>query len=441
MFGYYLELALKGLARNKILTTLMVLSIAMGIGTSMTTLTIMHALAGDPLPSRSAYLYYPQLDPFPTVAADHTEPPDVMDYRSAVDLWEAGRADRQALIASSPIKVRAPDTKVPAAMLSMLSTTSDFFPMFKVSFKFGGAWTPEEDRSRARVVVISSSLNELLFGGANSVGRIIRARDADLRIVGVLEPWRPVPLFYEVMGGGFLRGNTADFYGRPEDILAPFSTGLDINAPAFSPFMCWQPHDEAVSMMKSSCVWVGLWVELGDSAKVRSYREFLDGYAKQQVALGRFVAGKSTRLRSLMEWLDYNGVVPSDVRLQTWVAFSFLGMCLLNAAGLLLASFLRRGYEIGTRRALGATTGDVFFQHMVEAGLLGVLGGIAGMMLTLLGLYLMRLQPTPYADLIRLDLGMSLTIIALSMVSALLAGVLPAIRACRVAPSLQLKAL
>src|SRR5699024_8030635 len=95
MFGYYLVLALRSLKRNKALTALMILAIAAGIGASMTTLTVMHVLSGDPLPGRSATIFYPQVNPNPDPAVDHG-PYDVLDYRSAFDLWSAHRADRQA---------------------------------------------------------------------------------------------------------------------------------------------------------------------------------------------------------------------------------------------------------------------------------------------------------------------------------------------------------
>ena len=76
----------------------------------------------------------------------------------------------------------------------------------------------------------------------------------------------------------------------------------------------------------------------------------------------------NTDMPSLMQWLDINQVVPSDVRLQTWLAFAFLAICLFNTIGLLLAKFLRRAGEIGVRRALGASRAAVFAQCLVEAG-------------------------------------------------------------------------
>jgi putative ABC transport system permease protein len=439
MFGYYVELALRHTRQNKMLTALMVLAIAVGIGASMTTLTVMHLLSGDPLPGRSDHLYYPQVDVDP--ASKGREPYDVLDYQTATDLWSAHRADRQALLVSSDIKLKAPDSKLPPLMLRMLSTTSEFFPMFDVPFRYGRGWNADDDASRSRVAVISSDLNNKLFGGENSVGRVLRVRDRDVRIIGVLAPWRPSPLFYDVKGGRFSNGDTADFYGKPEGVFMPFNTALEINDGNFQPFTCWALPATPGHLQNTPCVWVALWVQLNDATKVADYRRYIADYAKEQKSLGRITQTDNTRLRSLMEWLDFNGVVPSDVKLQTSLAFAFLVICLCNVVGLLLAKFLRRGGEIGLRRALGATRGTVFTQYLVEAGVIGVIGGIGGLGLTLLGLSLVRRQPVPYADFVHLDLSMFLATFALSVGVSVLAGVLPAMRASLVEPALQLKVL
>ena len=438
MFAYYLDLALRSLRRNKVLTALMVLAIAVGIGASMTTLTVMHLLSGDPVPTRSGTLFYPQVDPDPNPGMK--QPYDMMDYRSALDLWSAHRADRQAMVTSSQLRLTAPQVNLPPLMAQMLSTTSDFFPMFDVPFRYGSGWTARDDENRARVAVISSDLNDKLFNGANSVGRTLRLKDTDVRIIGVLAPWRPSPQFYDVAGGRFSNGDTASFYSKPEDVFVPFQSSLEINAGGFQPFTCWSMPDPA-HMLNSPCVWVALWVQLNDAAKVSGYRRFVADYAAQQKALGRFVHADDTQLRSLMGWLDFNQVVPSDVRLQTWLAFAFLLICLFNTVGLLLAKFLRRAGEIGVRRALGASRAAVFAQCLVEAGLIGLLGGAGGLLLTLLGLWLVRSQPVEYADLVHLDTAMFLATFALAVAASLLAGVLPALRASRMAPSLQLKTL
>ena len=442
MFGYYLDLALRSLKRNKVLTALMVLAIAVGIGASMTTLTVMHILSGDPLPGRSSHLYYPQVDPTPNNSyyGHHKYPLPMMDDRSAVELWSAHRADRQALVVDSAVKVHSPDSILPPLMLGMTSTTADFFPMFGVPFEYGGAWTSADDAGHARVAVISSDLNAKLFGGKNSVGKTLRLKDSSVRIVGVLKPWRPTPRFYSVAGGVGANGQGADPYAKPEDVFTPYFAGLKINDGNFQQYTCWDNPPVPGHLENSPCVWVSLWVELDSAAKVAAYRDFIANYAQQQRALGRFQQ-TDTRMLDLMGWLDAEHVIPSDTQLQMWLAFAFLAICLFNTVGLLLAKFLRRAGEIGVRRALGASHRAVFAQCLTEAGLIGFIGGVGGWLLTLVGLWLVRRQQTPYSDLVHMDMAMFVTTFVLAIAVSLLAGMLPALRASRIAPALQLKTL
>ena len=136
-----------------------------------------------------------------------------------------------------------------------------------------------------------------------------------------------------------------------------------------------------------------------------------------------------------------NGVVPADVRLKAWIAFGFLLVCLMNTTGLLLAKFLQRGAEISVRRALGASRRQVFFQCLVEAAMVGVAGGILGLVLAWAGLWGVRQTPADYADLAHLDVSMFATTFVLSIAASFVAGLLPAWRACRIAPAIQLKTL
>ncbi|WP_337244593.1 ABC transporter permease [Luteimonas sp. gir] len=440
MFAYYARLALRSFGRNQVLTALMVLSIAVGIGAAMTTVTVMHLLSGDPLPGRSGTLFYPQVDPRPGERM-RPNPPDMLDHTTAMDLWRAGRADRQALVVESEIRLQAPDTGRPKLMTQMLSTHADFFPMFDVPFAYGAGWSAADDTGHARVAVISADLNRTLFGGHDSVGRTLRIRDTDVRIVGVLAPWRPSPLYYRLAGGNFAQGDTASFYAAPQDVFLPFSTGLEINDGHFQQFTCWQLPEVPGHLQGSDCVWLQLWVQLDTPDKVAGYRDFVTAYARQQQAQGRIQHADNARVVGLMDWLDYNHVVPRDVRLQTWLALAFLAICLFNTVGLLLAKFLRRGGEIGVRRALGASRREIFVQCLVEAGMVGLAGGVLGWGLTLLGLWAIRRQPVEYADLARLDLSMFAATFALALVASLLAGLFPALRASRIAPAMQLKSL
>jgi putative ABC transport system permease protein len=388
MFTYYLDLALRGLRRHKALTALMVLAIALGIGASMTTLTVLHVLSGDPLPGRSAHLYYPQVDPQDLDGYDPQEdPPAQVTWIDGMNLLHAGRADRQALMTGGAVPVQPTQANLDPFFTSARYTTADFFAMFDVPFLYGHGWNATDDDARARVVVINRDLNDKLFEGKDSTGSSIRVNDADLRIVGVLDEWRPNPHFYDLNMGRF---------EDTERLFVPLSTSRDLRFGRNGSMDCWgNGSGDPDKLESASCVWLQFWVELDTPAKAAAYREFLVNYSQDQKSQGRFQRPPNVRLPDVMEWLEYNKVVPSDVRLQTWLAFGFLAVCLINTVGLLLA--------------LG-------------------------------GLWLVRRQPADYAGLAHLDAPMLLTTFALAIGASLLAGLLPAWRACQVPPALQLKA-
>ncbi|MDE2496383.1 MAG: ABC transporter permease [Xanthomonadaceae bacterium] len=432
MFGYYLDLALRSLKRNPVLTGLMVLAIALGIGATMTTLTVLHVLSGDPLPGRSADIYYPQIDPRDMNGYQPGgEPADQVTWIDGMNLLRAHRADRQALMTGGSVPIQPTQANLDAFYADARYTTADFFPMFEVPFEYGTAWTAADDEHRARVAVISRKLNDKLFGGQDSVGRTININDADLRIIGVLDAWRPDPHFYDLYQGT---------YGEQEDVFVPLSTSRDLKLAHNGSTDCWGNGAPSQDKLEQApCTWLQFWVQLDTPAQATAYKAFLVHYSQEQKTLGRFQRPPNVRLRDVMQWLDFRKAVPDDVRLQTWLAFGFLLVCLVNTVGLMLAKFLRRSGEIGVRRALGAARHAVFEQLLVEAGLVGVAGGVGGLLLAQLGLWLVRRQPADYAKLAYLDPVMLLVTFALAIGATLVAGLLPAWRACRVTPALQLK--
>jgi len=433
MFGYYIDLAMRSLRRNKALTTLMVLAIALGIGASMTTLTVLHVLSGDPLPGRSGTLYYPQIDPRDNSGLmPGKEPPLQLTEIDGFNLLRAKRADRQALMTGGSVPIQPDSAAIDPFYVEARYTTADFFAMFGAPFRYGGGWDAADDEAKARDVVINSGLNERLFGGANSVGHTLHMAGSLFRIVGVLDHWAPSPHFYDLYTGS---------YGYTEQVFLPLQTALDMHLAHNGSNDCWGNGTGGVGSIypSSSCVWMQFWVQLDTPAKAADYKQFLIHYSEQQKALGRFVRAPNVRLRNLMQWLAYWQVVPDDVRLQAGLAFGFLLVCLVNTVGLMLAKFLRRAGELSVRRALGASRRALFAQLLVESGVVGLVGGVGGLLLALLGLWVVRHRPSDYAALARLDPAMLLTTFLLALVASLLAGLLPAWRACQVAPALQLK--
>lgn len=433
MFAYYLDLALRSLRRNKALTALMVLAIALGIGASMTTLTVLHVLSGDPLPGRSAQLYYPQIDPQDIKGMSPSkEPPDQVTLIDGMNLLHAKRADHQALMAGGTVPVQPGQSMLDPFYVDARYTTADFFPMFGTPFLYGHGWDAADDEAKAREVVITRELNQKLFAGGNSVGRSLRLAGASFQIVGVLDSWQPNPHFYDLNTGS---------YAYVEQVFIPLQTMLDLGLDRNGSNDCWGNGGGGAGKILPSndCVWLQFWVQLDTPAKAAAYQQFLVHYSQDQKALGRFQREPNVRLRNVMQWLDYNMVVPDDVRLQAALAFGFLLVCLVNTVGLMLAKFMRRAAELGVRRALGASRRALFTQLLIESGVIGLVGGIGGLLLALLGLWLVRQRPSDYAALAHLDISMLFTTFALAVCATLLAGLLPAWRACQIAPALQLK--
>jgi putative ABC transport system permease protein len=433
MLAYYLELGLRSLKRNPILTLLMVFGIGLGIAASMTTLTVMYLMGSDPIPWKSSKLHYVQLDNWSPDQSyyDDGRPPDQVTYRDATALMEAGKADKQAAMfkMSLPVQPENPNVK-PFQSLGRVTYT-DFFAMFEPPFAYGGAWNHDQDASHARVIVLGKDLNEKLFGGQNSVGKTVRLDGNDYSVVGVIGNWKLRSRYYDLTNGAF---------DDPDEFFIPYTTAIDLKHRGTGNNSCWKsPGDGWDAYLQSDCVWQQMWVELDSPARLAEYKSFLDNYVNEQKKLGRFQRPLNNRLLNVTEWMSDQKVVSRDVEVQTGLGFAFLAVCLVNTIGLLLAKFTRKAGEIGLRRALGASRRDVFTQYMIESGVVGLSGGALGLALTGLGLVAVRALYAEYKSVATLDWTMVATTIVLAVVAALLAGLYPTWRACQVAPAAQLK--
>ena len=430
MLGYYLDLALRSLRRNVALTILMIVAIAFGVGSSMTTLTVLHVLSADPIPGKSDQLFYVQLDHRKAAGHLPTDPlPDQVTRRDAENLVRAAKADHQAMMTGGSVAVEPERADLEPFYVEARYTSADFFTMFRVPFVTGTGWTAADDGANARAVVVARALAEKLFGTTAVLGRSLRVNAVEMRIIGVIDTWRPTPHFYDLYSGE---------YAEAEQVYLPFSTAVELRLQHSGSTNCWGDAPDQLAI-GAPCEWIQLWVELDSSDMVAAYHDYLVHYSEEQRRVGAFELPPNPRLSDVRTWLEVNEVVPSDVRLQSWIALGFLLVCLINTVGLLLTKFLRRSSEIGVRRALGTSKRSIFAQLLVESGIIGLVGGLAGLGLACLGLWAVRQQPAQYADLARLDMPMLAATFGLAVITSVLAGLLPAWRGCQITPAIQLK--
>ncbi|MGK0268668.1 MAG: putative ABC transport system permease protein [Paraglaciecola sp.] len=436
MFGYYIKLAIKSVKRNPILSLLMIMAIALGIGASMTTITVNYLMSADPIPHKSHQLFHIQVDSWdPNNAFNDDEDalPNQLTWTDATNFTLAKKALRQSAMSRSGAIIEPVGDDAKPFEASIRLAYTDFFGMFDVPFIFGTPWDSDSDTNREQVIVLSKRTNESVFGGENSVGKTIVIAGRNFQVVGVIDDWQPMPKFYDVNNGAF---------NETEELFMPFSLKEELELPNWGNNNCWKnPEGEGFSaFLRSECINTQMWVELPDDNAKAEYMDFLNNYVMQQKELGRFPRPLNNRLSSVMQWMQRQEVVEEDAKMMMWLSFMFLLVCLLNTIGLLLAKFTGKSAEIGLRLALGASKADLFKQHLVETAIIGLLGGITGLGLAVLGLQSIKSLYGDFVDdLATLDISMILVALSIALLSSIAAGLYPTWRACNIAPASQLK--
>jgi putative ABC transport system permease protein len=437
MFRYYLLLGVRSLRRNPALTTLMVVTLAIGVAASVSTLTILHVMSGNPIPHKSDRLLVPLLDVAPLrgyVPGQIEQFTNQSTYKDVVNYLRSTAGARRTAVYEVSGSIEPPRREDPVIDLQGVATTSDFFAMFEVPFKYGQAWDARQDERAERVAILSRAKSETVFGNVDPVGKRFRMWGADFTVVGVLGKWNPVPRYTNLINGsgGYFRGEN--------EVYVPFNTALSFEQRSSGSTNCSTESGPGwKGFLESECTWMTAWFELASKSDRAALQSWLDAYAAEQRRGGRLERNAPNRLYNVMEWMEFLEVVRADNKLAVWLAFGFLLLCIVNTAGLLLAKFATRSGEVGVRRALGAGRGAIFRQFLTETAVVGLAGGALGLALAFVSLWLIREQSRDLSAVANMDWAMLATTFVIAVGAAVVAGLLPTWRACQVSPALQLK--
>jgi len=436
MLAYQLRIAAASLRRTPVLSALLVAGIALGVAVATTFVTTFHVMASDPIPDKSRQLFYVQVDNWtperPWDRDRPEEPPDQLSWRDSQNLLASALPTRQTASFKADLTVHpASRDERPFRALTRV-TRPDFFEMFEVPFLYGGPWDEAAEADRAPVVVLDEETNRKLFGGEDSVGETVRIEDRPFTVVGVVAPWSPRPKFFDVTNGAL---------EDPEALYVPLSLTPEMEIRTTGNTSNWKPWDgeEFADFLESESIWLQMWVELPTAEARQEYEDFLAAYVREQQAVGRLTRPVNNRLRDVREWMTVSEVVPPEAKTMLIIGLLFLLVCAINLVGILLGKFLGRAPEVGVRRALGASRGAVFAQHLVECEVVGLLGGAVGIVLSAVVLRVLNRLFSEDLELFALDLTMLGAGVALALVAGLVAGLYPAWRICRVAPATYLK--
>ncbi|WP_406664977.1 ABC transporter permease [Gallaecimonas sp. GXIMD1310] len=438
MLTYYFRLALLSIRKTPVMSALMVLAIAVGVGVAMTTLTIQYMSSKNPLSDKNSVLYAVQLDswgPDRPYNSTSNELPDLLTYKDAMALLRSDIPVHQAAMHRYGGAVQVPNSDIPAYLADTRVTTKDFFTLFDVPFLYGGPWSAKADNEPVFQLVLSKNLNDRLFHGENSVGRTLLMDGKPFTVIGVLNKWSMTPKVYDVSN---------DALSDVEELYMPFGLHRTLKMASWGNTNGWK-HEELSSyadFLNSEQIWLEYWVQLPDADAKARYEQFLSAYIAQQKAHGRFPSKRTPRfaLSHPDQWLQINHVVSNESKAMSLLSLAFLLVCIINTVALLLAKFLRKAPEAGVRRALGASRAAIFAQHLIESGCIGLFGGLLGIGMTLLGLGGIKLLiPDQIDKVARMDWVMLLAAIGLAIVASLLAGLYPAWRIGRTNPAYYLK--
>jgi putative ABC transport system permease protein len=436
MLSYNVKLAFKSMRRNPVMTSLMVAAVAVGIGVSMTTLTVYYLMNSNPIPHKSELLFAVTMDSWDPLRPFNDDKPEraphQLTFHDAERLMRIGKAARQTAMFESSLIIEPLEAEALPFEAGARVTYSDFFSMFDVPFLYGSGWDGSADAAAEPVVVLTKALNERLFGGEMSVGRRLTMNGTQFQVVGVIDTWEPTPRFYDPINGGFQDIN---------EMFIPFSLTRVMELQSTGSDWGWKSEDitSFEDWLNSESSWIQYFIELDSTRERDDYVAHLDAYVNEQKRLGRFERPLNNNIYNVTEWMEYHEVVANDAKVLVGLSFLFLTVCLLSTIALLLTKFVGKNTETSLRRALGASRRTIFGQQIVEVAMIGLIGGLLGLLLAGFGLEGIQYLYDAPAGLVKIDWVMTLSAIGIAVASAMFAGLYPAWRVCRIAPAAQLK--
>ncbi len=413
-----IQYAVRTLRKSAGLTAVIVVSLAIGIGANTAIFSVVNALLLRPLPypdpDRLAILWL--RSPGINIPQDWPSPGQYIDVQTQNHSFEEMSISQGR--PATLVGLEQPER------VDILRTSSGLFHLLGAKPLMGRLLLPEEDvPGKPAVAILTYGVWQRLFhSDPNIVGKSITLNGTgnigtgdtknQFTVAGVLRP--DFLLNNEVMPtvGGIDKA----------DILLPLPLGADAVT---------RRGDENYNLM----------------ARVKR------GVSMQQAQADISVIGARIREKDKRDKTFTISVVPvldqvvGNVRRAVLVLLGSVALVLLiacaNVANLLLSRATGRQKEVAIRTALGAGWGSLVRQLLTESVMLGLMGGAAGLLIAKWSLYVVRtVNPgnIPRLDVIGIDGGVLAFTFAVSILTGIVFGLAPAMRAGKVDLNTSLKA-
>ncbi|HLW75689.1 MAG TPA: ABC transporter permease, partial [Bryobacteraceae bacterium] len=382
-------------------------TLALGIGATTAMFSLVNAVLLRPLP-------FPQPDRLTWIAYDdsamHGNGEETLSYVNFFDY----RARQQSFTAIASFRGSG-QTLTGAGEAQSLNTTivsADFFRVLGVAPFMGRDLTANDEKVKARVVMLSWDLWQRDFGGRRDlIGGSITLDGNAYEVAGVMPAGFSFPVETPAPDLWIAAGHDADDNQH----------GMWLNRSAG--FL------NAIGRLKP-----GVTLEQAHADLQTIATNLSKAYPEENAGLSRIVSTPE---------LDQ---IVGDTRPALRILFAAVAAVLLiacvNVAGLLLARASRRRAEIGVLAALGASRGTIVRQVLIESMVLSLAGGALGVLLStwIVGALRQLLPATlPRFESVTMDPEVMLFALAVSIATGVIFGMLPAWRMARVDPLIAMK--
>jgi putative ABC transport system permease protein len=382
-----LRYGFRALLKSPGFTAVALMALALGIGASSAVFSVVNAVLLRSLPYKDPAAL--------VVVSEKTVKQELpVSYLNYVDWREQNKVFEQ-VAAYRNDNLNLSGTSEPERLES-LSVSNNFLSALGLHTLAGRDFLPEEDRAGASpVVILNHGFWQRRFGAdPGVVGRQITLSQQSYTVVGVLP---------------------ADFEFGPTraDILTP----LGLSAGRFQT----RGKDPGVSVI----------------ARLKPGVSFGQARAEMETIMSRLgqqypdvLAGHQLGMQTLYE-NTVGDIKPTLLMLFGAVGFVLLIAC-ANVANLLLARSAAREKEVAIRRALGAGRNRLIRQFLTESVLLSVVGGLLGLLLAYCGIRLLVAfspEGLPRVNEIGIDAWVFVFTLAVSVVTGIIFGLAPALRA------------
>jgi predicted permease len=414
----------RGIRRSPGFAIVAVLSLAIGIGASTSVFTVFYAMFLRSLPVRDPQ----QLRVVNWAGGENVPAHSISGYNYTVNgirssgsfSWDAFQAIKKgstgfsSVAGFSQVGVNVV-TKTQAWQTAAQLVSANFFDVLGTQPAVGRAFTADADSPAAQpTVLLSWRMAQRLFGGDRSaVGSSVTIKQVSYTVIGVLPP---------------------DFAGlrqtTPADVYIPLARAHELS--------------EFYRFDEPDTWWIQVLGRVAPGKRDSEVRAALDVVLAQvAAAYGALVKKPVDTPKSIL--LDGRAgldILNTDMSRNLRVLFAMVGLMLLvacaNVANLLLARGGARARELAVRLSLGAGRMRIVRHLLTESLVLALAGGLLGLLLARLGTVLLA-RLLMQADDTSLDLKPDATVMAfamgLSLVTALVFGVLPAWRSTGVHPA------